>query len=75
MPLEGAGSGVDAKALIMSTSVYISADVAFLLEWDNITDDEVNHTPTMALYSAAEHGVVDPFITTIGVRKTILSCP
>lgn len=74
IPLKDASAEGTAKSKIRALAAFTAADAKFRQDWDDTTDDEVNHVGIQQ-YIDAELGVVTPFITAIGARKVTLMCP
>jgi hypothetical protein len=74
VPLSGYADPAAAKTAIQALPAYADAMDAFHTAHVNANNATAAHNP-VAPFNAAEHGVVDPMITTIDARKTALSCP
>jgi hypothetical protein len=67
-------TAASAKAAIKALPAFTAALATFRAAETTIAANTAAHTP-MAPFNAAEHGVVDPMITTIKARRTALTCP
>ena len=74
VPAASAANAAAAKAAIKALPAYTTAMATFHAVDVAANNATASHSP-MAPFSAAEHTVVDPMITTIDTRRTTLTCP
>jgi len=72
VPLASRNTAADAKAAIKALPAYTVAMAAFHAA-DVAANNATASHPSMAPFNAAEHGVVDPMIATINLRRVLLA--
>lgn len=73
VPFASHANAAAAKAAIKALPAYTVANATFHAA-DVAANNKTASHPSMAPFNAAEHGVVDPMITTIKARRTELKC-
>lgn len=74
VPFAGVATAAAAKTAIKALPAYTTAMATFLAAEVAVNNKTGTHSP-VAPFSTAEHGVVDPMITTIRAREAALKCP
>ncbi len=74
VPLASHNTAASAKAAIKALPAFTTAMATFHTADVAVNNATGAHAP-VAPFNTAEHGVVDPMITTIRARRTALTCP